>query len=54
MQILRYADEDRKSRSVLRESAAIKLDEEMVALATQLIGQNAADEWRRRSTATLC
>jgi DNA end-binding protein Ku len=46
MQILRYADEVRKADPFFEKVPAIKLDEEMVALATQLIGQKAADEWR--------
>src|SRR4029079_2447628 len=46
MQILRYADEVRKADPFFEKVPAIKLDEEMVALATHLIGQKAADEWR--------
>ena len=46
MQILRYADEVRKADPFFEKVPAFKLDEEMVALATQLIGQKAADEWR--------
>src|SRR6476659_4905213 len=46
MQILRYADEVRKADPFFQKVPALKLDEEMVALATQLIAQKAADEWR--------
>jgi DNA end-binding protein Ku len=46
MQILRYADEVRKANPFFEKVPSIKLDEEMVALATQLIKQKAADEFR--------
>jgi DNA end-binding protein Ku len=46
MQILRYADEIRKADPYFEKVPSIKLEEEMVALASQLISQKAADEWR--------
>jgi DNA end-binding protein Ku len=46
MQILRYADEVRKADPFFEKVPSIKLDEEMVALATQLIQQKATDEWK--------
>jgi DNA end-binding protein Ku len=46
MQILRYADEVRKADPFFEKVPSVKLDEEMVALATQLIQQKATDEWK--------
>jgi DNA end-binding protein Ku len=46
MQILRYADEVRKADPFFEKVPLVKLDEEMVALATQLIQQKATDEWK--------
>ena len=46
LQILRYADEIRKADPYLERVPNLKLDEEMVALATQLISQKSADEWK--------
>jgi len=46
MQILRYAHEVRKADPFFEKVPSVKLDEEMVALATQLIQQKATDEWK--------
>jgi len=53
MQVLRYADEVRKADPFFDTVPNIKLDEEMIALASQLIQQKAADDlrpekWRNR------
>ena len=46
MQILRYADEVRKADPFFEKVPNLKLEEEMVAIATQLIKQKATDEWK--------
>src|SRR5438034_9751484 len=46
MQILRYADEVRKADPFFEKVPSIKLDEEMVALASQLVAQKATDEFK--------
>jgi DNA end-binding protein Ku len=46
MQILRYADEVRKADPFFDKVPSIKLDQEMIALATQLIDRKSSDEFK--------
>src|SRR6266567_7222153 len=46
MQVLRYSDEVRKADPFFDKVPTIKLEEEMIALATQLIQQKSTDEFR--------